>query len=610
MISPRQRAGTSVVPAPSAEAGAPERKAWTVIYWGAGVAEPHQGLVNTRAILDLQQVGSDPNTHVVALNHREPWIAERIFRRHREYLGTRAYYVTRGDSSGGNSSGPLLRAADLLRSSPEKISSPEIPSAPVEPGDVEGFKSFVLNSVRKFPAQRYALIIPRMRDSEALGKALEEVAREIGHKIDLVDLNFDHANSLEHLYPLRNAAETLVASEDRLVGVGQPFGAVLEDLEHGIAADGLVTGADLAHLLVEESRRQPAGNVFTATLSAVDASRLEPLGQAVRDLHTTVQDQKLDPMVLVRSLSRSETFQGDPLRRESVTDLGSFTVQLLKRTDDPRIVAAVERVREALAGAVINQQHEERVHGTLVNKALRLALDKPTQNLSGMSGIGIYYDFDANGYGSRLQEIGGTATDQALGSSEFLRTMSLPYDESRSRWPWLNLAEAAQVSGLRFEQTIDDAARIPYAGKLSRSALIAAPSALFSALGLIGMPVGAAMVGTYLALRGVGEFAASGLAVARELGRPMNHEKVKRIVGDVADGVLGGAKTLTGLFLLGLIGTPFVWPFVATLGLKALRSAGKMLVERAEHKEFQREVEEFRNLSTAEKLRRTRSSAP
>ncbi len=94
----------------SASVGIPRQlpKEWTVLVYNAGEAD--EGLMSTHNLLDLQQIGSDDNTHVVCHNYRSPWLYEKLGIG-KEHLGSHQYYVTKEEQD----SRQLLKGTAPLR---------------------------------------------------------------------------------------------------------------------------------------------------------------------------------------------------------------------------------------------------------------------------------------------------------------------------------------------------------------------------------------------------------------------------------------------------------------------------------------------------------------
>ena len=73
-VSPRGQGGHAVVSAPSPDAAEP--KDWTLLFYNAGHAD--ESKMCTQALLDLQRTGTDEHTNVVVMNHRSPWLPEKL----------------------------------------------------------------------------------------------------------------------------------------------------------------------------------------------------------------------------------------------------------------------------------------------------------------------------------------------------------------------------------------------------------------------------------------------------------------------------------------------------------------------------------------------------
>ena len=384
------------------------QKEWTFLFYNAT-----QGALSTMAtesVNDLERVGSDENTNVVVLNHRERGTHERLLGRFAEYEGTRTYYVTKEDKPStrsllGDSLGSL---ADLALSGPNKVKSEVISSSP----EKESLKTFLLQNMKRFPARRYALVMTGhgaafqgqliTRDEEGrqalsndeIGKVLREVAAENGQGVDLVNLNTCFSANLETLFSLKDSTHAIVASQSELTLRTQPFGAVLSEAQKRLKGRDL--GAEeLAGLFVEKASEQPLSELYTPSLSAFQAAEIGNLGKAVEELQKSCMEQGVAPALIRECLSDavSVDFAQSP-RQVELADLGSVAAVMAEKISDPSVKRAAGKVQESLKRSVLAEQHSTPEGESLLSRAVRKLpyLVGPQKSLEGSTGLTVFWD--------------------------------------------------------------------------------------------------------------------------------------------------------------------------------------------------------------------------
>lgn len=601
------------------QAAAMAPKEWTVLFYNAGHAD--ESKMCTGSLVDLERVGSDANTDVVVLNHRSPWLPERILGKNQAYDGARTYHVEHNASP---AAAPRLERllppdarqfVDFLRSGPADLTSPEIaPAAHPNMGEADTLKNFLLDGMHRYPARHYALVIsghgaafggqsivhgPEGRiHNEELGKLLEEVAQTTGHKLDLLNLNTCFAANLETLYPLRKAADAVVASENVIFAANQPVARVVADLQAGIQEGIHPTGSDLARLFVEEARRQPLGNLYTETLSAVDLSKIDGVGIAVDRLQTTLLQEKVDPAAIRAALGRARRFNySDVPRTVLVTDIGSFADEIAPTSERVRVAAA--GVRAALTDCVIDEQHADVRRETPTSRALRFVFRRAENDLAGLGGITAYYDDDIHGDGSRVELLRKTEYATAVGAEKFNAYLS-----GDPKPPTL-LQRAAEKHAV-LEQRITSKLHVPGVVPIAERVALGAGMLLgFRGLAAMGIPAYPYGFGSYFAGRGIlGVVRGTGHAIglARQ-DAPLTGAQREQMVCHVSEAVLGAATTTFGLYLLGVLPRFVAWPAaIVAGGIQVGREIGRLLARAPERRALEAEAEQFAALPTSQKL--------
>jgi hypothetical protein len=608
------------LPTPPVRTGLP--KEWTVMLYNAG--EQDEGLMCTSNLLDAQTVGSDENTHVVAMNFRSPWIYERFLGIGNEHLGTRSYYVTKEGPDSRQLSAlkawpEMQQFAGFVRSTPERITSPEIPnSAGAEsPGEAATLKAFLLENARRFPARHYAVVMSghgagfagqsvvgsSRISNEDVGKVLREVAQELGKPLDLVNLNTCYSAGIEALQPLAGGAHVVVASESTVNAANQNLAPVLQALQGSLRANEEVTPQQLGRLFVEEARHQKLGNLYIPTLSAIQLDKVEAVAEAVAGLHHAVLQARVAPALLRETLAASQQLPYASVPREvNVADLGSFARTLQSRCEHESVKKSCAALSAALSEAILAEQHATPEKETAATRLLRPLLGKPIEDFSGLTGMSIYYDAKVTTPGNRLKQVKDTELGKRLQIEEFLNYLS--HTEGSSQPGTLEkLSQQVRKIELKAHKAVGVPYVVPVAKKLLKFGAFMGGCAALRAL---GVPVTEMLLGPYFA--GSGAWAAGKQATeayqAAAAPGPMNIARREKLVDAACNATMGLTMGTFGLHMMGILPASVVWPVVGVAtAARAGKLIGKVLANRDELAEHRRSAAEFGAAKTvAEKL--------
>lgn len=260
-------------------------------------------------------------------------------------------------------------------------------------GSADNVKKFVEWGMKNYPADHYALVMwdhgagfeGSMVDEETnhiitnndLAKALENVAKETGKKIDVINWNACLMQQAETGYELRNAASYMVGSEEVEAGLRIPipglFGTtpqheVARDVKEAVKIRGDVTPEEMAKLFVFEAKNQFAGSMFTPTQSAIDLSKMGDVAKKMDALAGALLDTiKADPSQIDRirgDVKKAQHFLAADMYIEPYVDyrdVGDFARVLVKdgklNAVNPKIGEAAKDVMAAVQQAVIAEQH-------------------------------------------------------------------------------------------------------------------------------------------------------------------------------------------------------------------------------------------------------------
>ncbi len=575
----------------SASVGIPRQlpKEWAVLVYNAG--ETDEGLMSTHNLLDLQQVGSDENTHVVCHNFRSPWLYEKLGIG-KEHLGSRQYYVQKEETD----SRQLLKGtevghfASFLRSTPGRITSPELPTPEGKIYEAEYLKKFLLGAMKDFPARHYCLVMSghgcgfagqavtaqgRMTN-DSLGQALREVAAETGKPLDLINLNTCYSGALEVMHPLQGSALVGVGSESTVCGANQPLANTLKSLQNSLKAGERVTPQELGSLFVAEAHHQKLSNIYTPTLSAVDLTRVGALGDKMGQLHATILDKQIDRGVLRQALKDAVKLDYASVpRKVEVTDLGSFISNLSMAC--PELRAQCEDILDTMKETVLAEQHQSMHKESATTRILRPFLGKPNEDMSGYTGLSVYYEDQPNKDGHRLSQVENTE----LGKQWQIRKLVDYIHEGQVE------AEPGKLKKLgekmrQLELKANKAVGIPYVVPMARRCLKAA---LFigAAAGLrhLGVPVTQALLGPWFAFSGFKSTVKQGGEIVKGLNTPgkLSQEQREEMIDHASNATLGLTMGTFGLHMMGILPASVVWPVIGVATAARLARLGAKIMD-------------------------------
>ena len=577
----------------TASVGVPQRlpqgqvKDWAVLVYNAG--ETDEGLMSTHNLLDLQQVGSDANTHVVCHNYRSPWLYEKLGIGN-EHLGSRQYYVSREEGDSRQVlRGEVGHFASFLRSTPGRITSPELPVAEGKVHEAAHLKQFLLDSMKEFPARHYCLVMSghgcgfagqavtaqgRMSNDD-LGKTLREVAASVGKPLDVINLNTCYSGALEVMQPLAGGALVGVGSESTVCGANQPLAGTLSALQNSLKAGESVSPQELGQLFVAEARHQKLSNLYTPTLSAIDLKRVGALGDQVAELHAQILDQKIDRQLLRDALAASVKLDYASVpRKVEVTDLGSFVDRLGETC--PQLSEKCAEISATLQETVLAEQHQSLLKESPTTRLLRPFLGKPNEDMSGYTGLSLYYEDKPQLAGHRLAQVENTPLGQQLQIRKLV-----DYIHEGQVEPKVGKLKQLGEKIRQVELKANKAVGIPYVVPIARRCLKAA---LFigAAAGLrhLGVPVTQALLGPWFAFSGFKTAVKQGGEIAHSLSGPgkLSLEQREKLIDHASSATLGLTLGTFGIHMMGLLPGSVVWPVIGVATAARLaRLGGKMI---------------------------------
>jgi hypothetical protein len=595
-----------------------EKKPWTLLFYNAGPAD--QSRMGRAVLKSLEEAGAG-ECDVAVFDHSTPYLPETLlqpFGWFRGVNGTRTYQVPR---EARPESTPLKKLDESLESFAKfvKVMPSDIRSLVVEehpegtdPGQAETLKKFVLDSMRRYPAERYAVVITghgaafggqaivgttgsRMENRE-LASVFREVKEETGQGVDLLNLNVCFGANLETLSEFEGAVPTVVASESSIFAAGQPFGQVMTTLNGALAAGQQVDGQQLGRLFVKEAEHQALSNLYTPTLSAIDTGRLRALRAELRTFHEKAQ-QLTDSPTLRQAVQDSARFLYNGNERQvHLVDLGSFLSQLKKEPLPRELQEVIGRVEQALAACILAEQHAHSGKETLASRLLEAPFQRGDIETVKPTGLTVYYDDDVEGPNSRLEQLPRAYLEETQ-TEPFLAHLGRAGKAAREEKHGLS-GVLKGVTGTYKAGCRKLATRL---GSTKFTGLLAAAGAVAASAGLA---VGALAAGVPTAtLAGAGA-ALSGAVSATRAVRELRASKLEN-KGAVAAGSL--LKAAGGVALLSTLGglTPG-WVALPALAARVVGKHGPRIAQLATtsgaRAEYQEQREAYRGQSGEQKM--------
>ncbi|MEQ8167697.1 MAG: clostripain-related cysteine peptidase [Candidatus Eremiobacterota bacterium] len=309
-------------------------------------------------IIDNQElVGSDQNTHIVALidvgpeaNHMD-----------KTWSGARTFYVTHDET-------------------PQKINSEVIAEFGnhVNMSDPKTLTNFLIDSMRKFPAEHVALIMSdhgggftgaMADDSDGnlmtvpqIRQAIEEAEKVTGKKLDILGFNACLMADTQAAYEFRDHARILLASEESEYSPGWTFQPMLgkniddsvQKLQGALAKKINVSPEEFAKIVVEVNSEHQTD---VPTFSATDLSKMDDLAKSVDNLAKAILDTDekeavKKAMMKVKGYGQGWTPYGD------MRDLHYMSELIAKGTNDPKLKEAAREVQKVFNEAIIANESE------------------------------------------------------------------------------------------------------------------------------------------------------------------------------------------------------------------------------------------------------------
>jgi len=321
-----------------------EQKKWLVILYSAGDNNLSSFLFDD--IDELETVGSDKNTHIVAVADQG---------KYGKFQGAKVFYL-QPDSEKGKINSPVLE--DLGH---------------VNMADPEFMGQKIGELMKKYPATHVSVIISdhgggwegaveddypnyKFMDLSEIKKALTKAVEIGGKKIDVLGWDACLMAMAEVGYELKNVAKYMVASEQLEGADGWPYGTifsstlkdVLKVAQQMMLVNLDVEPKDFASMIVKAAQN------FThsiKTLSAVDLEKAQELAIKADELAKSILNDPTSFSKIKDAIRKTEKFYG------TFRDLGHFAKLLQKIDVNEEIKQKAAELEKVISEYVVKEFH-------------------------------------------------------------------------------------------------------------------------------------------------------------------------------------------------------------------------------------------------------------
>jgi len=319
------------------------KKKWTFLLYGAGDNNLSPFIENN--VKDMEKVGSDDHTHLVAQLDRSSGNCQR-------------YYITKNDTDGPIKS-PVLQdmGPSVDMSSPGTLTDFIVWGVKTFPGEYIGLSigdhgGGIKGAVADDRDGSGGMMKPQM-----LKKAIRDAEDILGRKLDMVGFDCCLMANTEVAYELRNTAHYLVASEETEGGPGWPYTKVLTEQALKALQEALnnrinVSPRELAVKIVTDAETVQGD---LPTMSSIDLTKMEDVAKSVDAFSQAILDTATPMKTLSQLVIKTQSF----LDFKDLYDFADKVVNDRTITDE-KLTASAKGVLEALDEAIIANEHSSR----------------------------------------------------------------------------------------------------------------------------------------------------------------------------------------------------------------------------------------------------------
>ena len=324
-------------------------KKWTVMLWSASDNNLYSFM--QKDIDECEQVGSTPGMNIVVQTDHGP------------RFGTAKRYLLSQDDKAGIHSPVVGKPKSNDTGSPAELSD------------------FIQWSMKKYPAENYALIISdhgggwqgACSDDHSnswmtlpkLEEGLADAREKTGRKLDVLGFDACLMASAEVAEQLKDEATYFVGSQETEGGAGWQYNRVL-------SKDTLAKTDEAIRTRLDYTPREFAQNVVTmaqgvqgdlATMTAFDTSKIGALTDSVKNFGDAIVASPISSADLASAKNETQGFY-------EFHDLHDFASKVAARAgEDTNLADKAAAVQQAISDAIIAEQHSENypnAHGVTI----------------------------------------------------------------------------------------------------------------------------------------------------------------------------------------------------------------------------------------------------
>ncbi len=356
-----------------------KQKEWLIIYYGA--ADNNLTDYLYADLNEVEKVGSDENTHIVALfdageGYSYPWntgkVKDEPISTPCPFKGAKVFYLKKD-------------------SDPNKINSPQLADlGQVDTADPKFMAEFISKVMEKYPAKHVAVIISdhgggwhgAVDDDSAhhfmslkeIKQAMDTVYQKTGRKIDIVGWDACLMAMGEVGYALRGAANIMVASQQTEGGDGWPYPAIFRTamknailkIQTALKKRLDVSPEEFAKMIVESGQTSSA----IRTLSAMDLRKADEFAKKVDDLALAILNTDVSQDTIRKIMNSSESFY-----YSSFKDIFDFARRLAesKEITDKNLKEKAKSLYDFRKQFVIANYHDTSYHPNAYGVSLEMS---------------------------------------------------------------------------------------------------------------------------------------------------------------------------------------------------------------------------------------------
>ena len=334
-----------------------EHKKWLIMNYVA--ADCNLQVAQYKNLDNQEQVGSDKNTHIVAMIDIGPFPGLMD----ESWSGARTYYIN-GDNT------------------KDKITSPVISEHGnhVDMSDMDVMTKFIADTIKKFPSDYTDLVLNdhgggwtgaladdhdgRLMKIPQIRKAIEKAEEITGKKLDIIGFDACLMADTQVAYELKDTAKILLASEETEGGKGWTYSPMLG----GKGGEALKTIQDSMTKRIDVSPEEFAKTVVKVngehqkdipTFSATDLTKMDDLAKAADKFAGAVINAPDDKFIIRDAIKKAQNYAGGYAPYGDMRDFYHMAELIEKDVKSSEVREAAKEMKETIKATIIENEADE-----------------------------------------------------------------------------------------------------------------------------------------------------------------------------------------------------------------------------------------------------------